>query len=106
MGAQLAFLFEFVHEEQYQPKKADVIPFEPRIMWTDDEIDALREAVFESSLKALGDTRVGKSTKKEVLEWVRSESNGPFSFNVCAKECGYSPCSLREQILLTIRKAH
>ena len=83
---------------------AKILPFQ-KVYWSDDDIQRLRDAILETSLKILLDGRASRAAVAESLEWIVSEEISPFSFEVCASESGYSPSALREQILDLINTA-
>ena len=91
------FQFDFfIH----QKPASKVLLFEP-IKWTDDEMDTLRDRLLEKSLADLvkGRKYRGVSYYQEVLDWVMSDSEHPFSFNVCCTQAGFYPHLVREAVL-------
>lgn len=95
-GAQLE-LNLFVPSKQ--TSTALIIPFEPRIDWSDKAVSDLREGVLHHSLRVLADGRVGKVAKVEAMNWMMSDEIHPFSFVVCCSEFGYVPAEVRERTL-------
>ncbi|MCC4104135.1 cytochrome P450 [Escherichia coli] len=66
---QLELPLFFLDEE---PKTAEVIPFEPKPEWTDDEVRQLRDGLLWHSLRVLADGRAGSEIKQETMAWVMS----------------------------------
>ncbi|HFU9990326.1 TPA: hypothetical protein ACH7RP_003925 [Escherichia coli] len=89
---QLELPLFFLDEE---PKTAEVIPFEPKPEWTDDEVRQLRDGLLWHSLRVLADGRAGSEIKQETMAWVMSDEVHPFSFVVCCDEAGYDPSGVR-----------
>ncbi|MDF4331509.1 topoisomerase II [Vibrio parahaemolyticus] len=92
---QLELPLFFLDEE---PKTAEVIPFEPKPEWTDDEVRQLRDGLLWHSLRVLADGRAGSEIKQETMAWVMSDEVHPFSFVVCCDEAGYDPSGVREGV--------
>lgn len=78
---------------------AEIIPFEPRLEWSEQAIMDLREGFLWHSLRVLADGRAGEGIKQETMEWLMSNDIHPFSFVVCCSELGYAPATLREKTL-------
>ncbi|GKR31210.1 hypothetical protein KAM470_12830 [Aeromonas caviae] len=76
-GNQLELPLFFLDEE---PKTAEVIPFEPKPAWNDDEVRLLRDGLLWHSLRVLADGRAGSEIKQETMTWVMSDEVHPFSF--------------------------
>ena len=87
----------FVH----QKPKPKVLLFEP-IKWKNDEVEKLRLNILEHSLKSLVIGRKGAkhcNKKEEIMEWLMSNEDHPFSFNVCCNSAGLYPHLVREAVL-------
>ncbi|EGQ7672326.1 topoisomerase II [Vibrio cholerae] len=93
--SQLELPLFFLDEE---PKTAEVIPFEPRLEWSDDEVKQLRYGLLWHSLRVLADGRAGTEIKQETMEWMMSDEVHPFSFVACCGEAGYDPSGIREGV--------
>lgn len=74
------------------------------IEWSDNDIEQLRRSILESSIRILLDRRASIATVSETLEWLLSDEISPFSFEVCASDCGYSADDLRERTLGCMKK--
>lgn len=92
---QLELPLFFLDEE---PKTAEVILFEPKPEWTDDEVRQLRDGLLWHSLRVLADGRAGSEIKQETMEWMMSDEAHPFSFLACCGEAGYDPSGIREGV--------
>ena len=58
------------------------------VVWTDEDISKLKQAMLLDALKQLRQVRLAKSTREEILGWIRhplkSEGHAdPFSFQDC-----------------------
>ena len=93
--SQLELPLFFLDEE---PKTAEVIPFEPRLEWSDDEVKQLRYGLLWHSLRGLADGRAGTEIKQETMEWMMSDEVHPFSFVASGGEAGYDPSGIREGV--------
>ena len=82
-----------------QTPTALIIPFEPRVDWSDKAVTDLREGILHHSLRVLADGRVGEIAKVEAMDWMMSDEIHPFSFVVCCSEFGYVPVEVRERTL-------
>ena len=100
-GNQLELPLFFLDEE---PKTAEVIPFEPKPAWNDDEVRLLRDGLLWHSLRVLADGRAGSEIKQETLTWVMSDEVHPFSFVVCCDEAGYDPSGVREGVKSILKR--
>lgn len=89
---------------------AKVIPFkspngtDERSEWTDEEVYTLRRYMLRYTFRHLADLRASQSTKAEMAKWVASDEIAPFSFTVCASECGYNAYALRERLMDLLRR--
>ncbi len=79
---QLALLFD------REPSEADIVS------WSEEDKDALREAVLLDALDSLLDKRNSLKTRTELWDWILTDS-GPFSFDACARAVGVDPHALR-----------
>ncbi|TDX26776.1 hypothetical protein DFO67_11541 [Modicisalibacter xianhensis] len=88
---------------------ARIIPFPRRkaakspasimeIEWTEEDILKMRSRLLHDSLQQLADRRNGEKTREEIAAWVASNAIEPFSFVVCASECGYRVKELRDKL--------
>lgn len=100
-GNQLELPLFFLDEE---PKTAEVIPFEPKPAWNDDEVRLLRDGLLWHSLRVLADGRAGSEIKQETMTWVMSDEVHPFSFVVCCDEAGYDPSGVREGVKSILKR--
>lgn len=100
-GNQLELPLFFLDEE---PKTAEVIPFEPKPAWNDDEVRLLRDGLLWHSLRVLADGRAGSEIKQETMTWVMSDEVHPFSFVVCCNEAGYDPSGVREGVKSILKR--
>jgi hypothetical protein len=72
--------------------------------WSDDEIAELRYFLLASSVDQLADTRVARNTKIEIIDWMMTEGEGPFSFETCVLAEGCDPDEVRLSALRTARR--
>lgn len=87
----------FIHQKPSQK----VLLFEP-IKWQDDEVEKLRLNPLEHSLASLVTGRKGgkcRNQKEEIMEWLLSNEDHPFSFTVCCDAAGLYPHLVREAVL-------
>lgn len=85
-------------------RTAEIIPFEPRIEWTDIGITKLREGILWQSLRVLADGRAGGEAKQDAVDWLMSDDMHPFSFAYCCAELDYDMVSLREKTLEVVKR--
>lgn len=95
-GVQLKLDFDAPLEQRIS---AEIIPIVPQEDWSDHEIMVIREELLWSSLHKLGDTRSGKAVKKDVMAWLVSTEDHPFSFTVCCQALGFDADELRAEVL-------
>ncbi|KSQ21517.2 hypothetical protein APB26_31505 [Pseudomonas aeruginosa] len=67
--------------------------------WTDDEIADLRLYVLHLSTHVLLDLRASAKSRKESLEWIFSDAEGPFSFKTCVAAEGGDWIKFREELI-------
>ena len=60
MKTSLSYSFFFLEE---MPKTAEIIPFEQKLEWSDDEVWQLRDGLLWHSLRVLADGRAGAEIK-------------------------------------------
>ncbi len=68
---------------------------EQGLIFTDQEIKALRETILIDALQSAVDGRCSRNVRNEMREWIEDDSIAPFSFRVCAIERGADPDKLR-----------
>ncbi|EKS7763350.1 topoisomerase II [Edwardsiella ictaluri] len=83
---------------------ADILPFENKLEWLDDEVKQLREGLLWHSLRVLADGRAGREIKQETMDWVMSDEVHPFAFVVCCYEVGCDPSGIREGVESILRR--
>lgn len=93
--SQLELQLFFLEE---MPKTAEIIPFEQKLEWSDDEVWQLRDGLLWHSLRVLVDGRAGAEIKRETMGWMMSDDIHPFSFVVCCAQAGYDPSGIREGV--------
>lgn len=71
-------------------------PDEEKYIWTDSDIQILREEVLHDALRAALDGRNSDSLRSEIWEWIYSNELLPFSFRACAMAVGVDPEELRD----------
>ena len=86
--------FPFVHRKAV----AESGPETEELLWSDDDIYQLRKAMLHESLHLLAHSRLSPERREELNEWLESNAVEPFSFVVCATECGYHAENLRERL--------
>lgn len=72
--------------------------------WDEESVDQLRCYLLKKTLALFADGRVAKSTKEEALDWLMSDSVGPFTFLTCCYAEGVEPEAVRNLTLLVNRK--
>ena len=72
--------------------------------WDEESVDQLRCYLLKKTLALFADGRVAKSTKEEALDWLMSDSVGPFTFLTCCYAEGVEPEAVRNLTLLVKRK--
>lgn len=84
-----------------------IVELDPRApseeVWTDGELEELRFYLLAQSLDQLADTRVARNTKIEIIDWMMTEGEGPFTFDTCVLAEGCEPDDVR---LGALRAAH
>lgn len=83
-------------------------PDDEDYVWTDHDIQILREEVLCDALRAAVDGRNGDAFRDEIWEWIYSGELLPFSFRACAMAVGADPEELRanfEQMAARLGKA-
>ncbi len=72
--------------------------------WDEESVDQIRCYLLKKTLALFADGRVAKSTKEEALDWLMSDSVGPFTFLTCCYAEGVEPEAVRNLTLLVKRK--
>ncbi|RJX72645.1 hypothetical protein [Pseudomonas sp. LS-2] len=73
-------------------------------VWTDSDVDLLREKLLFEACHVLLDKRAAVATRRDRWSWIMSESSGPFSFLVCAYFAGVRGVELRESLTYLCRR--
>lgn len=76
----------------------DVISFD------EEEIAVIRQKLLYESLNKLSRSNRNKAECAEIIEWIESDDEHPFSFCVCCDECGLNPARLRSMVLYQQKK--
>lgn len=74
------------------------------VVWTDDDIDVLREKLLFEACSVFLDNRAALSTQKDRWAWVMSEVLSPFSFKVCISAAGVDCERFRESLIDLCRR--
>lgn len=84
------------------------VPGDVQFNWTEADIQTLHVRLLQESLRAIPDKRNSKETVEEILGWVMSNNDAPFSFRRCldvmASECNvghldYDPEAIRSEVV-------
>lgn len=75
------------------------LPSLPKITWSDEDIEGLRESLIYQSLAQLSTKRSAEEMKQDIMDWVHSDDMHPFSFIVCCKAIGLDYETLREGVI-------
>lgn len=67
--------------------------------WTDDEIADLRLYVLHQSTHVLLDLRASAKSRKESIEWIFSDDEGPFAFRTCVAAEGGDWREFRDELI-------
>jgi hypothetical protein len=71
--------------------------------WTDEDVARLRLRLLDDALLRLSRGRTTSENRRALMAWVLSDAIHPFSFQVCAAECGYDADALRDGVLRLLR---
>ena len=66
---------------------------------SDETVRRWHWAVFHRSLRLVIDGRTSPSTRGEIVRWMMSDRDGPFSFATCCRLEGVNPQAMRERLL-------
>lgn len=67
--------------------------------WTDDEVADLRLYVLRVSTHVLLDLRASAKSRKESIDWIFSDDEGPFSFRTCVAAEGGDWRNFRDELV-------
>ncbi|MGP9797098.1 hypothetical protein ACT3UJ_07035 [Halomonas sp. 86] len=70
--------------------------------WTKEDIISMRVHLLVTTLDSLADPRINH---EEMLEWIKSDELGPFTFYVCCSAAELDPDDLRDALLSNVEDA-
>ncbi|SRR5581483_2418475 len=65
------------------------------VVWTDEDIRALRESILRNAFISVLDGRSSEVLRSQIWDWISSDETLPFSFSTCAIAAGADPDKLR-----------
>jgi hypothetical protein len=74
------------------------------VVWTDDDIDILREKLLFEACSIFLDKRAALGTRKDRWAWIMSDEVLPFSFKVCISAAGVDCDRFRESLIDLCRR--